>query len=134
VPNASVMLIENADRFGLSQLHQLRGRIGRGAHQSYCYLMMSDSSAPTKRLRAMERIKDGFKLAELDLQLRGPGAIYGIMQHGALDLRVANLSDIKLIRSARASADEFLQRGEDLVQYKELNKHITRLRAVTNLN
>jgi ATP-dependent DNA helicase RecG len=134
VPNASVMLIENADRFGLSQLHQLRGRIGRGAHQSYCYLMMSDSSAPTKRLRAMERIKDGFKLAELDLQLRGPGAIYGIMQHGALDLRVANLSDIKLIRSARASADEFLQRGEDLVQYKELNKYITRLRAVTNLN
>jgi ATP-dependent DNA helicase RecG len=134
VPNASVMLVENADRFGLSQLHQLRGRIGRGAHQSYCYLMMSDSSAPTKRLRAMERIKDGFKLAELDLQLRGPGAIYGTMQHGALDLRVANLSDIALIRAARSAADEFLKRDENLLQYKELNKHITRLRAVTNLN
>ncbi|CAN5336946.1 ATP-dependent DNA helicase RecG [soil metagenome] len=134
VPSASVMLIENADRFGLSQLHQLRGRIGRGAHQSYCYLMMSDSSAPTRRLRAMERINDGFKLAELDLQMRGPGAIYGTMQHGALDLRVANLSDIKLIAAARNSANEFLDSGEDLLQYKELNKHITRLRAVTNLN
>jgi ATP-dependent DNA helicase RecG len=82
----------------------------------------------------MERIKDGFKLAELDLQLRGPGAIYGTMQHGALDLRVANLSDIALIRAARSAADEFLKRDENLLQYKELNKHITRLRAVTNLN
>ncbi len=134
VPNASMMLIENADRFGLSQLHQLRGRIGRGEHQSSCYLMMSDSSAPNQRLRAMERITDGFKLAELDLELRGPGAIYGTMQHGALDLRIANLSDISLIRAARQSADEFLSTGENLVQYKELNKHITRLRAVTNLN
>jgi ATP-dependent DNA helicase RecG len=134
VPNASVMLVENADRFGLSQLHQLRGRIGRGAHQSYCYLMMSDSSAPTRRLRAMERINDGFKLAELDLEMRGPGAIYGTMQHGALDLRIANLSDIKLITAARNSANDFLERDEKLLQYKELNKHITRLRAVTNLN
>lgn len=134
VPNASVMLIENADRFGLSQLHQLRGRIGRGAHQSYCYLMMSDSKAPSTRLRAMERISDGFKLAELDLEMRGPGAIYGTMQHGALDLRIANLSDIKLIRAARAAADEFLNKDENLLHYKELNKHIMRLRAVTNLN
>jgi ATP-dependent DNA helicase RecG len=128
------MLVENADRFGLSQLHQLRGRIGRGAHQSYCYLMMSDSSAPTRRLRAMERINDGFKLAELDLEMRGPGAIYGTMQHGALDLRIANLSDIKLITAARNSANDFLERDEKLLQYKELNKHIIRLRAVTNLN
>lgn len=134
VPNATVMLIENADRFGLAQLHQLRGRIGRGAHQSYCYLMMSDSSAPTKRLRAMERIDDGFKLAELDLELRGPGAIYGTMQHGALDLRIAKLTDVQLIASARQAAQSFLDRGEKLVQYKELAMHVTRLRAVTNLN
>lgn len=134
VPNATVMLIENADRFGLAQLHQLRGRIGRGQYQSYCYLMMSDSSVPTKRLRAMERIKDGFKLAELDLELRGPGAIYGTMQHGALDLRVANLADVKLISAARNSAAKFLDRGEELKKYKSLQQHVLRLRAVTSLN
>jgi ATP-dependent DNA helicase RecG len=134
VPNATVMLIENADRFGLSQLHQLRGRIGRGQHQSYCYLMMSDSSAPTRRLRAMEQTNDGFRLAELDLELRGPGAIYGTMQHGALDLRIAKLTDTKLIASARTAAAKFIDRHESLVQYSELNNHVTRLRAVTNLN
>jgi ATP-dependent DNA helicase RecG len=134
VPNASVMLIENADRFGLAQLHQLRGRIGRGEHQSYCYLMMSDSSAPTRRLRAMEQMNDGFKLAELDLEMRGPGAIYGTMQHGALDLRIAKLTDTALIVAARTAAQEFLDKREDLLHYGELNKHVTRLRAVTNLN
>jgi ATP-dependent DNA helicase RecG len=134
VANASVMLIENADRFGLAQLHQLRGRIGRGLHQSYCYLMMSDSSAPTRRLRAMEQTNDGFKLAELDLELRGPGAIYGTMQHGALDLRIAKLTDTKLIASARQAAAEFLGKNESLIKYPELNNHVTRLRAVTNLN
>ncbi len=134
VPNASIMLIENADRFGLSQLHQLRGRIGRGEHQSTCYLMMSDSSAPTRRLRAMERITDGFRLAELDLELRGPGAIYGTMQHGALDLRVAKLTDTKLIATARSSAQKFIDSKENLLQYKQLSTHVSRLRAVTNLN
>jgi ATP-dependent DNA helicase RecG len=134
VPNASVMLIENADRFGLAQLHQLRGRIGRGEHQSYCYLMMSDSSAPSRRLRAMEQSNDGFKLAELDLEMRGPGAIYGTSQHGALDLRVAKLSDTKLIATARKSAQEFIDRGERMLNYKELNSNVTRLRAVSNLN
>jgi ATP-dependent DNA helicase RecG len=134
VSNASLMLIENADRFGLAQLHQLRGRIGRGEHQSYCYLMMSDSSAPSRRLRAMEQSNDGFKLAELDLEMRGPGAIYGTSQHGALDLRVAKLSDTKLIAAARKSAQEFIDRGEKLLEYKELNSNVTRLRAVSNLN
>jgi ATP-dependent DNA helicase RecG len=134
VPNATIMLIENADRFGLAQLHQLRGRIGRGEHQSYCYLVMSDSSAPTRRLRAMEQTNDGFRLAELDLELRGPGAIYGTMQHGALDLRIAKLTDTKLITTARQAAAEFIKRGESLLEYSELNNHIIRLRAVTNLN
>ncbi|HSX32192.1 MAG TPA: helicase-related protein, partial [Candidatus Saccharimonadales bacterium] len=134
VPNASIMLIEAADRFGLAQIHQLRGRVGRGGHKGYCYLMMSDSKAPPKRLQALERTNDGFKLAELDLELRGPGAIYGTMQHGALDLRVAKLTDIKLIASARKAAQDFIDRGEDLLQYKQLHRHITRLRAVTNLN
>jgi ATP-dependent DNA helicase RecG len=134
VPNASVMMIQSAERFGLAQLHQLRGRIGRGGHAAYCYLMMSDSSAPSKRLRALEASQDGFRLAELDLELRGPGAIYGAMQHGVLDLRVAKLTDVKLIAAARAAAAEFLERREDLLQYRELADRVARLRAVTNLN
>src|SRR5690606_31391310 len=73
VPNATVMLIENAERFGLAQIHQLRGRVGRSAHQGYCYLMMGDSSEPSRRLRALEQTNDGFRLAELDLEIRGPG-------------------------------------------------------------
>ncbi|MGF7228847.1 MAG: ATP-dependent DNA helicase RecG [Candidatus Saccharibacteria bacterium] len=134
VPNASVMLIEAADRFGLAQIHQLRGRVGRGKDQGYCYLMMSDSSAPPRRLQALERSQDGFKLAELDLELRGPGAIYGTMQHGQLDLRVAKLTDVHLIASARAAAQAYIDRGEDLIQYTELYERVRTLRAVTNLN
>jgi ATP-dependent DNA helicase RecG len=134
VPNASVMMIESAERFGLAQLHQLRGRVGRGGHNAYCYLMMSDSKAPSSRLRALESSNDGFRLAELDLELRGPGAIYGQMQHGALDLRVAKLTDIKLIAEARNSAAEFLEKDENLIKYTELNNRVRRLRAVTNLN
>jgi len=134
VPNASVMMIQSAERFGLAQLHQLRGRVGRGGHAAYCYLMMSDSAAPSKRLRALESSNDGFRLAELDLELRGPGAIYGQMQHGALDLRVAKLTDVHLIATARKSAAEFVEKGEDLLKYSELATHIQKLRTVTNLN
>jgi ATP-dependent DNA helicase RecG len=134
VPNVSIMLIEAADRFGLAQIHQLRGRVGRGQHQGYCYLMMSDSSAPPQRLRALERSSDGFKLAELDLELRGPGAIYGTMQHGALDLRIAKLTDTALISAARQAAIKLADTGEDLLKYKQLYQHVAALRAVTNLN
>ncbi|HSW99136.1 MAG TPA: ATP-dependent DNA helicase RecG [Candidatus Saccharimonadales bacterium] len=134
VPNASIMLIEAAERFGLSQIHQLRGRVGRGGHPGYCYLMMSDSKAPPKRLEALERINDGFKLAELDLELRGPGAIYGTLQHGALDLRIAKLSDTHLIAAARRMAQTFIDQGENLLQYPQLHQHVMAARAVTNLN
>ena len=134
VPNATVMLLEGAERFGLAQIHQLRGRVGRAAHQGYCYLLLSDSKAPSRRLRAVESSNDGFKLAELDLKLRGPGAIYGSIQHGQLDLRVAKLSDVKLIASARAAAQDFLDKSESLVHYKELAAQVARLRTVTNLN
>jgi ATP-dependent DNA helicase RecG len=134
VPNASIMLIEAAERFGLAQIHQLRGRVGRGGHHGYCYLMMSDSSAPPSRLRALEQSNDGFKLAELDLELRGPGAIYGTSQHGQLDLRVAKLTDVKLIAHARAAAQAYIESGEDLLQYPVMHDRVTRLRAVTNLN
>ncbi|MDB5170864.1 MAG: recG [Candidatus Saccharibacteria bacterium] len=134
VPNASIMMIESAERFGLAQLHQLRGRVGRSSDQGYCYLMMSDSKAPGRRLRALESSNDGFRLAELDLELRGPGAIYGTSQHGQLDLRIAKLTDIKLIAAARQAAQELLDSGQNLLQYEHLMTHVTRLRAVTNLN
>jgi ATP-dependent DNA helicase RecG len=134
VPNASVMMIEDAGRFGLAQLHQLRGRVGRSSQQGYCYLILSDSSAPGRRLRALESSNDGFKLAELDLELRGPGAIYGTYQHGQLDLRIAKLSDTKLITAARKAATALLVKDENLLQYKQLMKNVNRLRAVTNLN
>ncbi len=134
VPNASIMLVENAERFGLAQLHQLRGRVGRSGQQGYCYLLPSDSQPPSRRLRALESSNDGFRLAELDLELRGPGAIYGTSQHGQLDLRIAKLTDVKLIAVARASAQAFLDRNENLLHYKQLAGVVNRLRAVTNLN
>lgn len=134
VPNATVMVIENAERFGLAQAHQLRGRVGRSSEQGYCYLVLTDSTPPSPRLRALETSSDGFRLAELDLEIRGPGAIYGSMQHGQIDLRVARLSDTQLISSARQSAKAFLDQGGDLVQYPLLHRAVTRLRAVTNLN
>ena len=134
VPNASIMMIEGAERFGLAQIHQLRGRVGRGAHQSYCFLVLSDNKAPSQRLRALENTTDGFKLAELDLRLRGPGAIYGTLQHGAIDLRVAQLTDTKLIAAARASAQEFIDKDEKLGSYTHLANRVVALRAVTNLN
>ncbi|MDQ5972286.1 MAG: ATP-dependent helicase RecG [Patescibacteria group bacterium] len=134
VPNATVMLIENAERFGLAQIHQLRGRVGRSHHQGYCYLMLSDAKAPSQRLRALAGNQDGFALAELDLELRGPGAIYGTFQHGQLDLRIATLTDVKLITRARQAAQDVIDKGENLLDYKELYEHVNALRAVTNLN
>lgn len=134
VPNATVMLIEGAEHFGLAQIHQLRGRVGRGTYQSYCYLVMGDSRAPSQRLSVLENTSDGFKLAEYDLQLRGPGAIYGTIQHGLLDLRVAKLSDTRLIAAARAAAQAFIGKKEDLRRYPYLDARVKKLRAVTNLN
>jgi ATP-dependent DNA helicase RecG len=134
VPNATVVLVEDAERFGLAQLHQLRGRVGRSSHQGYAYLMLGTSDAPSRRLRALESSTDGFALAELDLEIRGPGAIYGTVQHGQLDLRVAKLTDTKLIAAARRSAQDFIDRGENLLKYHYLSEHVRKLRAVTNLN
>ncbi|HSX27722.1 MAG TPA: ATP-dependent DNA helicase RecG, partial [Patescibacteria group bacterium] len=134
VPNATVMLIESPERFGLAQIHQLRGRVGRGVRQGYCYLVLSDSKSPSRRLKALESSSDGFKLAEMDLEIRGPGAIYGTFQHGQLDLRIAKLSDVKLISSARRAAQEFIDKQENLLKYKQLNEQVQKLRAITNLN
>jgi len=134
VPNASALIIEGAARFGLSQIHQLRGRVGRGPHQSYCYLMTSTSQPPGARLRAIETTIDGFKLAELDLRLRGPGAIYGTLQHGELDLRIADFANIKLIAAARSAAQNFIDKKENLDKYPYLAQKVNYLRAITNLN
>lgn len=134
VPNASVMLIESPERFGLAQLHQLRGRVGRDSEQGHCYLMLDDSQPPSRRLRALESSQDGFQLAELDLRMRGPGAVYGTAQHGVLDLRLAPIEDTHLITRARSSAEQFIEKKEDLLHYKHLATVVSRLRAVTNLN
>lgn len=134
VPNATVMMIENSERFGLAQLHQLRGRVGRSNYQGYCYLFIGEEQVPSRRLKALEQTNDGFKLAEYDLELRGPGAIYGAVQHGQLDLRIAKLTDVRLISSARSRAQEFIGRDENLLQYKQLHEQVSRLRTVTNLN
>ena len=134
VPNSTAMLIENADRFGLAQLHQLRGRVGRSEHQSYCYLMMSDSTKPSQRLREIEKSHDGFYLAEVDLKLRGPGEIYGRAQHGQLNLEIATLGDTKLIDRAKRAAYTWVQSGENLVQYKQLWQQVEKYQRLTTLN
>lgn len=134
VPNATLIMIENADRFGLSQLHQLRGRVGRSNLQSYCYLIMSNSSKPTERLREIEKSNDGFYLAEADLRLRGPGEIYGRAQHGALNLQIATLADTRLISKASGAAKTFVASGEDLLQYKELAEQVRYYQRLITLN
>lgn len=134
VPNATAMIIENADRFGLSQLHQLRGRVGRSSHQSYCYLVMSDSSKPSQRLREVEKSNDGFYLAEVDLRLRGPGEIYGRSQHGALNLQIATLADTRLIARAQKQARWFAETGQNLLHYKQLAAEVEHYQRLTTLN
>jgi len=110
VPNAAVMVIENAERFGLSQLHQLRGRVGRGKHKSYCVLVSDSKSEETRaRLKIMTQTGDGFRIAEEDLRLRGPGDFFGVRQHGLPGLRIADLGcDTKLLQEAQAAAEELL--------------------------
>lgn len=134
VPNATAMIIEDADKFGLAQLHQLRGRVGRSSHQSYCFLVMSDSSKPSERLREVERSTDGFYLAEVDLKLRGPGEIYGRAQHGALNLQIATLGDTKLIARAQQAAKAFVASNEAVSNYPELAKEVGAYQRLTTLS
>jgi ATP-dependent DNA helicase RecG len=134
VPNATVMLIEDGDRFGLAQLHQLRGRVGRSEHQSYCYIVPKDSKAPSQRLKEIEKSNDGFYLAEVDLKLRGPGEIYGRAQHGALNLQVATLGDTQLIARAQKAAEWFVTSRQNLLHYEQLAKQVETYQRVTTLN
>ncbi len=113
VPNANIMLIYNAERFGLAQLHQLRGRIGRGAHKSYCILMCdTKKDAGAEKLAVLEETTDGFRIAEADLELRGPGELLGTAQSGLAGLRLGDLiTQTELVRRARELADRTLAAG-----------------------
>ena len=134
VPNANIMLIKDPNNFGLAQLHQLRGRVGRGDKQGYCYLMLNDNNQNSTRLRAFITSNDGFKLAELDLKIRGAGALYGKYQHGKLDLRIADFTDTKLIARARKSAKEILKNDENLIKYPYIKQRAIELQTVVHLN
>ena len=134
VPNATIMLIEGAERFGLAQLHQFRGRVGRGEHRSYCFLLSSEtqSAAAKERLTALERTHDGFELAEIDLELRGPGDFFGTRQSGLPSLRMAQFSDRALLESARelatliVSADPELEDPEHSALAAQVARFVSR--------
>ena len=113
VPNATVMMIENAERFGLAQLHQLRGRVGRGKHQSYCIMMYKKDTKETKeRLEVLNHSNDGFYIANEDLKLRGPGDFFGIRQSGEFDFKVGDIyNDQEMLKSAKEAVNELKKNG-----------------------
>jgi ATP-dependent DNA helicase RecG len=132
VPNATVMVIEHAERFGLAQLHQLRGRIGRGAAKSYCVLMTGSkvSEEGQRRLQAMVDTHDGFKIAELDLELRGPGEFFGTRQAGTPDFRVANIiRDAQLLEAAKREAAAVLAGPNPEISSEEISRALMEMRA-----
>ena len=130
VPNATVMMVESADRFGLSQLHQFRGRVGRGKNESYCILMANDPSEISReRLNVIEELHDGFRLAEADLRLRGPGEFFGTRQSGIPDLKMARLSDVNLLERARSEATRLFEEDPEMenAEYKLLARELRRV-------
>jgi len=132
VPNAALMIVENADRFGLSQLHQLRGRVGRGEHESHCILFRSTGSGEVsrERLDVMKSTNDGFKIAEEDLRLRGPGDFFGSRQHGLPELHIANFAtDMLVLNQAQNAAEALLRVDPDLSlpEHRKLAEQIERM-------
>ncbi|MFP4016016.1 MAG: ATP-dependent DNA helicase RecG, partial [Halanaerobiales bacterium] len=129
VPNASIMIIENAERFGLAQLHQLRGRVGRGKHQSYCILIANPTTEEgRKRLSVMTETTDGFQIAEEDLKIRGPGEFFGTRQSGMPDLKIANiLKDHKIIKIAREEAEVIIADDNWQDRYKSLSNKLKQI-------
>ena len=118
VPNATVMMIENAERFGLAQLHQLRGRVGRGKYQSYCIFMSASKSKETKeRLDILNHSNDGFKIASEDLRLRGPGDLFGIRQSGLMNFKLGDIyQDAKILQMANEAADQLTEEDEEWIR------------------
>jgi ATP-dependent DNA helicase RecG len=132
VPQATVMLIEGAERFGLAQLHQLRGRIGRGSHPSWCFLLSSDGAGPVERLRVLERTSDGFEIAEEDLRLRGEGHLLGMQQSGQAIFKAARMDDLALMTKARDCASEILMNDVTLAAYPALATRVHELRETSH--
>jgi ATP-dependent DNA helicase RecG len=123
VPNASIMVIENSEKFGLSQLHQLRGRVGRGSDKSYCILLTGNklNNDARERIKTMCSTNDGFKIAEKDLELRGPGDIEGTRQSGALNFKLANIiNDKEILEKAKREAEILLSKDEELSSAENL--------------
>ena len=134
VPNATVMMIEGADRFGLAQLHQLRGRVGRGDHQSHCFLIPESFSDKTKkRLNAILKSNNGFELSEKDLELRGPGDFLGKRQWGVPDTVMGSLGDLELVQSARNAAKNILENDSSLKKHPLLRVKANELRKKMHL-
>ena len=129
VPNATVMLVENAERFGLAQLHQLRGRVGRGEAESYCILLANPKTEEARaRLKAIEGTLDGFEIAEADLDIRGPGEFFGTRQHGLPEIRFGNiLKDFDIMEAARIEAFALIERDPDLAEehHRMLRERLT---------
>lgn len=134
VPNASVMMIEGAERFGLAQLHQFRGRVGRAEHQSYCFVFTdSDKDRTLERLDALISAKNGFELAEKDLEMRGPGEIYGLRQSGFPDLKIATLSDFLIIRQTKEAAEGIFNSDPELITLPNLREKIMKWESSLHL-
>lgn len=129
VPNANLMVVEDADRFGLSQLHQLRGRVGRGTRQSYCIFFGADKGQTAReRLKILCKTNDGFEVARADLSQRGPGDFFGRRQHGLPALHIADpVADLALMQSAREEAEQILQADPTLAGYPELRARVHRM-------
>ncbi len=131
VPNATIMVIEGAERFGLAQLHQLRGRVGRGTKQSYCFLFSTnEESSVVSRLKNLEKISDGLKLSEIDLRIRGSGEIFGLRQSGRFDLKIASFNDLELIEKTRAAAQRILENSPTLDIYPQLKVKLSAVDSV----
>jgi len=134
VPNATVIIIEDADRFGLSQLHQFRGRVGRSDQQSYCFLLTGSHTIKSKsRLGALEKTNSGFEIAEADLKMRGPGEFLGLRQSGLPDIAMEHLGNVRLIEISRQKASQLLKSSPTLAKYPLLKKELTKFAANVHL-
>jgi len=133
IPNATIMLIESADRFGLAQLHQFRGRIGRKGDESYCLLFHSKGTSAPRRLRSLAKIDNGLELAEIDLKLRGPGQFLGTKQWGLPDIAMNALDDFSLVKKTRQTAKEILELDPKLKKHPSLKKRVKKFQEKIHL-